>query len=90
MTAFIELPQGVSASQVNAASVRIHANGKSYFAGFSPLEVQEYGKALMVKFDRQQVIDALGEHNGQIEISITGYLKDGTSFSGKDTLKVIQ
>ena len=43
---------------------------------------------LMVKFDRQDVINILTGGNN-VEIKITGELNDGTVFEGVDYIKVI-
>ena len=80
-------------SLVNAASIRMNINGVTIFAQSAPMEAGDLGRdangKLTVKFDRQQVINALAGLNGSIPFSITGYLQDGRTFTGKDSFKVI-
>ena len=49
---------------------------------------------LMVKFDRQDVIiyieDILGITSGDVTLTVTGELTDGTPFEGSDTIRVIK
>lgn len=43
---------------------------------------------LMVKLDGQQIGAALNGYSGEIELSVIGYLLDGSAFLGSDTVKV--
>ena len=55
-------------------------------------KTDEKANNLVVKFDRgntdiQQLIGDLG---GQVQLTITGELIDGTKFTGSDTIKVLK
>jgi len=47
------------------------------------------GNKLMVKFDRQAVINYLAGQTGKITLTVTGALNDGILFGGGDTITVI-
>ena len=61
-------------------------------AEITPINISDYDNDnipdLMVKFDRQDVIDIL-EHGDNVEIKVTGELIDGIKFEGIDYIKVI-
>ena len=71
---------------MDLSTIRLHVNGKTLFSEIAP--VQESAKDLVVKWDRQEVIEAFDGQTGQIEISMTGSLKDGSIFKGSSSLKV--
>ena len=52
-------------------------------------EVQDAGW-LMVKFDRQSVIDYLVGKEGDVTLTVTGMFVDGTYFEGSDTITVME
>jgi len=87
------LPSGYDVGQINVATVKLLVNGKTVDALPSPTSVGDYdGDKIpdrMVKFDRQLVINALGTTTGDISMTVTGQLADGRSFTGTDTIKVI-
>ncbi|MFC0560898.1 rhamnogalacturonan lyase family protein [Halalkalibacter alkalisediminis] len=85
LTVDVHLPSTLDSSLVDASATRITVNGKSIFA--EPTKGNE--SKLTFKFDRGAVIEALEGHNGQIEVFVSGYLKDGNAFIGKNELKVI-
>ena len=93
MTASIELPSGYSASQIDPGSIQLTVNGKMIAAQGKPQDNMDaqggHVNSLVVKFDRQKVIQALGETNGNVLVVISGSLTDGKSFAGSDTIKVI-
>lgn len=80
----IALPS-VDKSKVDASTVRLSVNGQTIFAE----DTKNNGRKITVKFDRQHVIDAFEEMNGNISVSVTGYLENGSAFTGKDSIKVI-
>lgn len=88
MTATLALPQGIDASLVDLSTIRLHVNGKTLFSEIA--SVQRSNKGLAVKWDRQEVIEAFDGQEGQIEISMTGSLKDGSMLKGSSSLKVIK
>jgi rhamnogalacturonan endolyase len=100
MTAYIELSSGYIASPVDVSTVRLSVyGGKTINAQWPSRQSEDNdehdekdkrgAKGTTVKFDRQKVIEALQGQNGDIEVVITGLLKDGNAFRGRDTLKVI-
>jgi hypothetical protein len=93
MTAYIELPGGYDVRQISVASIKLNVNGKMISAQPVPTSIGDYNGDglydLMVKFDRQAVIAALGGRTGNISLTVTGKLNNGPEFSGSDTIKVI-
>jgi PKD repeat protein len=92
MTAYIELPGGYDVRQISVASIRLNVSGKMISAQSTPTSIGDYDGDgfydLMVKFDRQVVISALGG-TGQITMTVSGKLNNGPEFTGSDTIKVI-
>ena len=93
ITAYIELPSGHDVGQINVPPVKLSVNGVAIIAQLTPTSLGDYdGDKVpdrMVKFDRQTVINALGTTTGDISIMVMGQLNDGRSFSGRDTISVI-
>jgi len=86
ITAYIGLPEGYNVSNIDPSTIRLEGL-------FSPERSNIEGEALMVKFDAPSVTNyVLGQlyHMGlkrtSIELRVTGQLKDGTHFSGSDTI----
>jgi len=86
ITCHIELPEGYNIEDINVSTILIDG---SVSLAWGKTE----GNALMVKFDRQAVIEFIREvleiTNGEVTLTITGKLYDGTTFEGGDTIKVI-
>ncbi|MGB2863557.1 MAG: hypothetical protein WBC05_09560 [Sedimentisphaerales bacterium] len=84
ITCYIELPEGYSVEDIDIDTVALK-NGDFEVGG-------EYGEfqtgKLMVKFPRAEVQDIL--EPGQVELTVTGELIDGTPFEGSDTITVIE
>lgn len=93
-TAYLELPTEYDASQIDVSTVTFQVYGKSIPAQPAPTAVgDENGNGvpdLMVKLDRQKVIEALGGSQGDTVIRVTGRLRDGSPFSGTGRLNVIR
>lgn len=87
VTAIIVLPCGCGKNQIDVSTVTLNINGTSIPAQL-PGPKGKFGNNI-VKFDRQEVIDALNGLTGKVTVTITGALKDGTQFSGTDTIVVI-
>ncbi|WP_156043111.1 rhamnogalacturonan lyase [Paenibacillus sp. UNC451MF] len=97
VTVDIGLPSAYDSSLIEVGTVQMSVYGSK------PISAQEdkgnkgdkdsndkHGdKGITVKFDRQQLIEALKGQNGDVEVTITGTLRNGNSFNGTDTLKVI-
>lgn len=79
----VNLPSDVEGK---VKSVKLLVDGKSVFG---QVNGKETNNKLNVKFDRQQLITAIDQLNGEIEISFIGYLDSGITFTGKDTVNVI-
>jgi len=94
ITCYIELPEGYDVSDIDASTILLES---VIPAELHPTEIGDYdddGIAdLMVKFDRQDVIDYLEsmgvEDNDEVELIVSGELIDATEFEGTDTIRVI-
>jgi hypothetical protein len=90
ITAYIELPKGYKAKDVEFSTVMLN--------GTVPAEIKPRAlgtRHLIVKFDRAQVISYIlsnmdiEERSMTATLTITGSLNDGTPFQGSDTTKII-
>lgn len=97
VTAYIELPEGYDVADIDVSTVGLYEGG-NLIAGAEPhpTEIGDYDDDgvpdLMVKFDRQVLIDYLkaqGYGDGDmVELTVTGEVA-GTPFKGFDTIRVI-
>lgn len=91
LTAYIELAEGYSVTDINVASLQLLAGTTAVLAELCPTEVGDHDgdgvDDLMVKFNRSLVQAAVSP--GAAELTIFGYLVDGTPFEGSETIKVI-
>jgi hypothetical protein len=87
VTAIIDLPRGRGENQIDVSTVKLNINGTLISAQLPGPKEKFF--AFMVKFDRQQVIGALNGLNGKVAVTVTGALKNGAQFTGKDTITVI-
>jgi len=101
VTCYIELPSDHSVEDINTSTVaitRINGEGldpRLYREG--PTEIGDYdddgGADLMVKFDREKLIDILksmGYGDGDVvELTVGGKLLNGKLFAGSDTVEII-
>jgi hypothetical protein len=95
ITAFIELPEEYSPLDINVSTILLNA---TIPAESKPVCIWDHDcdgiLALMVKFDRQQVIDLILKNCqftgkfGKATLTITGELESVT-FQGSDTIKII-
>ena len=92
ITVYIELPGTLNVEDINVTTVQLGA----VQAAWGNVE----GNKLMVKFDRQTVIDyiwaqlyhmeiPLTKEGVEVELTIKGELTDGTQFMGSDKIRVI-
>jgi len=94
ITCYIELPTN-DVTQVDVATVQL-ADGP--LALIDPSNVDDYDEDgnpdIMVKFDRQQVIDYILQNeieDGQeLELTVQGKIYDGTKFEGSDVIRVLK
>lgn len=84
VTVYIGLPEGYDVNDIDIESVRLDGLSR---ADSSPTEISDDG-ILMVKFDREAVIDLL-EPGENVLITISGNLDGGLLFEGTDTIRVI-
>jgi len=90
VTVYIELPvgHGYDVSMVHLASIMLNDQIQ---VEAKPIEIGDYDSDgvhdLMVKFDRQQVIQILKP--GEQTVTLTGCLTDGRLFAGTDVVRVI-
>ncbi|MBA7688959.1 hypothetical protein ES703_97449 [subsurface metagenome] len=88
VTVHIELPEGYDVDDIDASTIML--NGE-VSAESNPTEIGDYDGDgtvdLMVKFDRAAMQGIL--QVGDVEITVTGELNDGTPFEGSDTIRVI-
>ena len=93
VTAYVEFPAGYDVAQIDVSTVKLLVNGGTISAQPSPTCVGDYdgdGAAdLMVKFDRQAVIEKLGGTVGEVTFEVAGRLSDGRGFEGSDVEKVV-
>lgn len=95
ITVYIELPEEYYAENINVSSVALSKiNGSMidsplYVVG--PSEIGDYDgnniSDLMVKIDRQGLIELL--EKGNVELTLSGELTDGSPFEGSQVIKVI-
>lgn len=87
ITAYIELPEGYTVGDIDISTVKL--NGE-ISAELHPTELSDYDEDgipdLMVKFDRQALIQLLSAEESTL--TITGEV-NGTPFKGSDTTRVI-
>ena len=85
ITAYIELPEGYAAEDIDMGTVRLLCNGSELYADWG--EVQD--GVLMVKFDWATVAGWFeGLHDEEVELTVAGEV-DGVEFEGTDTIRVI-
>ncbi|MDH3974603.1 MAG: LamG domain-containing protein [Deltaproteobacteria bacterium] len=95
ITVYIELPDAYYAENINVSSVALSKiNGSmsgSPLYAVGPSEIGDYDgnniSDLMVKIDRQRLIELLGK--GNAELTLSGELIDGAPFEGSSLIKVI-
>lgn len=94
VTCYIELPEGFEVSNIDVSTILMD---DTVYAELQPIKIADHDgdliPDLMVKFDRQAVINylvSLGvQPKDEVELTITGGLTDGLSFKGSDIIRVI-
>jgi hypothetical protein len=101
ITSYIELPGGYNVSDIDIYSIRLNDTFPVSLLPYppvpGPMEIGDYDSDgipdLMVKFNRtaltSYIYDVLGIKYGDVTLTISGNLTDGTLFEGIDTIKVI-
>ena len=89
ITCYIELPEGYNVEDININTIMLN---DIVPAEVHPTNIGDNDNDgipdLMVKFDRQEVINIL-ETGENVEITVAGELQDGTRFEGIDYIRVI-
>jgi len=89
ITCYIELPDSYDVADIDISTILLN---NVVPAEDHPTDIGDYDNDgvydLMVKFDRQDVIDIL-EAGDNVEITVAGELIDGTLFEGTDYIRVI-
>lgn len=85
ITAYIEVPEGYAAENVDASSVQMLFGEQSLTADWGDLQ----DSLLMVKFDRATVASWMaGMHDVTVELAVSGDVS-GFGFEGVDSIRVI-
>jgi hypothetical protein len=90
VTAYITVPDCFDVGDIDPSTVKIGGiDGVDIPAIAASLSDEQDG-TLMVKFDRQALIAALGTGLGDRTLEIEGLFSDGTFFRAEDTIRVIR
>lgn len=95
LRACIKIPKGYDVNGINIATVKLNGTVDAEFKSrIVRGKWRDSNRGLMVKFERQAVIDLIlkdKQYNkfGTVALTITGSLRDGTQFQGSDSIKVI-
>jgi parallel beta-helix repeat protein len=95
VTAYIELPESYDINDINVTSIKL--NSTLSIDSSAPVAVGDYDNDtipdLMVKFNRAELVlwiyDVQKIKYGNVTLTITGRLNDGTPFEGNDTMTVM-
>jgi hypothetical protein len=93
VTGFIQLPAGYDVNDVNISTVKLLANGVEISAKMSPTAVGNHfgdgNLSLMVKFQKESVVNALTGMTGTAMLTIKGELNDSTNFEGSELINLV-
>ena len=85
ITVFITPPEGYDVEDIDISTIKLEFGDNSVEVDW----VRVQNVVLMVKFSRSAVKEMLSPGD-EVEIIVTGKLKDGTPFGGSDTIRVIE
>jgi hypothetical protein len=92
VTAYIELPESYSVADINVPTVMLNGTVP---AGLKPTTIGDFDfdgiPDLMLKFNRSAIVQYIVSQEAKfasVTLTLSGHLKDGTSFQGSDVLKV--
>jgi len=93
VTCFVEAPEGYAVEDILSETVLISDVGGNTTniepQWYKATDNDEDGESeLMLKYLRSDLIGAIGDFTGQVEVVITGFLFDDTPFVGSDTVRV--
>ena len=100
VTAYIELPEGYNVSEIDIYSIKLNNTFPVSLLVVPPVpvptEIGDYDEDgtpdLMVKFNMTELTSYIclqGIKYGNVTLTISGNLTDGTQFEGEDTVKVL-
>lgn len=87
ITASVELPEGYDASMIEPNSIAVFVVGSGRTVS-GVMKQTGSGSKAMLEFDRRQLIAALQDQRGSVELTITGAFGNGQRFAGSDTITV--
>jgi hypothetical protein len=82
ITCYIRLPDGYNVADINPDTVQLEGHIEAVRVRFN--EEEQFA---MAKFDRSELQSIL--EPGEVELTVTGQLTNGTIFKGTDSIKVI-
>jgi hypothetical protein len=82
VTCHIWLPEDCNVAEIDPETVLLERRVKADWAWFD-----EEQQVAMFRFSRSEVAEIL--ESGEVELTVTGHLVDGTYFEGTDTIKII-
>lgn len=89
--ALIGLPDGYDVEEIDINTVTLE---NYIYAKSCPVRIADFDDdgfpELMLKFDRQALIDLLNGIMGEVSLTVRGSFYDGMSFVGSDTIEVIK
>jgi len=91
-TAYTELPEGYNVSDIDVSTIRLNITIPVDLV--APTKIGDYDSDtvpdLMVKFNRTKVVEYILPivEYGNVTLTLTGQLYNGTSFKGSDIIKV--
>jgi hypothetical protein len=92
VTVYTELPTGYSVADINVSTVMLNGTVP---AALNPTAIGDYDRDgipdLMLKFNRSAVVQYMvsqGVEFANATLTLSGHLKDGTSFQGSDVVRV--
>jgi hypothetical protein len=83
ITAYVALPKGYNLNDIDISTILLYDTIPAQWG-----DMQE--DTLIIKFDRSEVEDMIGEPCVEVELTITGEFYDGTPFTGSDIITVIE
>jgi hypothetical protein len=93
----IRLSEGYTVKDVNVSTIRLNGTVKAEAVfGCAFRCIGDNSTRLVLKFDRQSVIDLIKEHGeitgkfGKATLTIAGEFNDGATFEASDTIKIIR
>jgi parallel beta-helix repeat protein len=95
ITAYIELPEGYDVGDIDVSSIRM--NETFVVDSTAPTQIGDYDgdsiSDLMVKFNRTEltsyIYNVLRIELGEVALTVSGQLNDGTPFEGSDTIRAL-